>query len=380
MSGAKPRIMLVAGEASGDLHGGNLAAALKGLRPDLELFGMGGAAMRRAGVDTLVDIAGVAVVGLWEVVAHFGDIRRAFMTLKGALRDRRPDLVVLIDYPDFNLRLAAEAGRAGVPVVYYVSPQVWAWRRGRVRKIARLVRKMLVLYPFEEEFYRQAGVDCSCVGNPLLDALGEDPGRDALAARFGLDPARPIVGLLPGSRRREVENLLPDMLGAWRLLRGRMPDLQGIIPVAETLKRADLEPYLDSGGGIALVEGDAGAVMHLMDAAVVASGTATLQTALHGKPLVVVYRLSPLTYLLGRMLVKVRHIGLVNIVAGEEVAPELIQGAVTPENIAARLHPLLVDGEERRRAIERIAAVRGKLGPAGASERAAAEVLNVLGA
>ncbi len=373
------RVMIVAGEASGDMHGGRLAESLKKSRPDLEIFGMGGRAMRQAGVETLVDISRVAVVGLWEVLAHFRDIKAAFDAMKKTLRERRPRLLVLIDYPDFNLRLAAEARKAGVPVVYYISPQVWAWRRGRVKRIAGLVRKMLVVFPFEEEFYRRAGVDCRFVGNPLMDSLGENPGREALAARFGLDPARPVLGLLPGSRRKELFFHLPAMMGAWRILKERKHNLQAVIPVADTLSRKDFRPYLSGFPEATLVEGDVNGVMDLMDTAAVASGTATLQTALHGKPMVVIYRLSPLSYLVGRLLIRgLTHIGMVNIVAGEEVVPELIQRAATPENIAARLRAFMDDGELYRRTVSKLAGVRARMGPPGASDTAAGEILRLL--
>src|SRR3990172_9455908 len=267
-------ILIVAGEASGDLHGGNLARAIRQMRPDIRLSGMGGRRMREAGVDTVVDNSAVAVVGIWEVLSHFSDIKRAFDDLKGMLYSRRPAAVVLIDYPDFNLRLAAQARKAGVPVAYYISPQVWAWRQGRVKKIARLVDKMLVAFPFELKFYKDAGVDCVFVGHPLLDAVEEMPGKTELCARLGLDAEKPVLGLLPGSRRKELHYHMPVMLRSYRMLKEKMPELQAVIPVADTLTPGDFARYLEGFSDVRLVTNDTPGVMAAMDAAVVASGTA----------------------------------------------------------------------------------------------------------
>jgi lipid-A-disaccharide synthase len=370
--------MLVAGEASGDLHAGHLAESLLRARPDLRLFGMGGETMRRAGVETLVDIADVAVVGLWEVLAHFPEIKRAFGTLDRALRERKPDLVVLVDYPDFNLRLAARARAAGVPVVYYISPQVWAWRKGRVKTMAGLIRRMLVIYPFEERIYREAGIDCVYVGNPLVDAPPDARGREELAAAFGLDPGRPILGLLPGSRRGEIARHLPIMRDAFRILSRRLPGLQGVVPVAPTLRRGDLEAHLAGEAGIVLVEGDTPGVMRVSDAAAVCSGTATLQTALQGTPMVIIYRLAWPSYLVGRLLIRMEAIGLANIVAGRRVAPELIQGEATPARLAAELAPYLEDPVKAAVTRDMLADLRARMGDPGASDRAAASILELL--
>ncbi|MBI5190006.1 MAG: lipid-A-disaccharide synthase [Nitrospirae bacterium] len=371
--------MMVAGEASGDLHGGHLAHALRRLVPDIRISGMGGAEMRKAGVDTLVDNAGVAVVGIWEVLAHFGEIKKAFDTLKDRLRNDPPALIVLIDYPDFNLRLAKVAKDAGVSVVYYISPQVWAWRRGRVRKIAKLVRKMLVVFPFEEKFYKESGVDCAFVGHPLLDEVTAAESRDTLAAKFGLDPARPVVGLLPGSRRKELYFHLPVMLEAFDILKKKVPGIQAVLPVAGTLGLSDLGPYMAGHGEVKLVEGDTPGVMSLMDAGMVKSGTATLQTALHKKPMVIIYRLSPLTYQIGRRLIKLKNIGMVNLIAGGEVVPELVQDAATPEAISSCIYKMICDKTYHAEMVARLEGVCTKLGGPGASARAAAEIAGLMG-
>ena len=373
--------MIIAGEASGDLHGGHLAHALKAMRPELRLSGIGGSGMRAAGVETIVDIGSLAVVGIWEVLAHFKDIKAAFDKVKRILKEDPPALLILIDYPDFNLRLAKVARKAGVPVVYYVSPQLWAWRRGRIKTIKKTVRKMLVLFPFEERIYKEAGVDCAYVGNPLLDTLTEQPGRSELAARFGIDPDRPVLGLLPGSRRKELAFHLPVMLDSYRMLKEKLPGLQAVIPVADTLGPGDFEPYMAGreDKGLKLIQGDVAGVLTLMDAAVVASGTATLQTALYGKPMVIIYRLSPLTYAIGRLLVKVSHIGMVNLVAGREVVPELLQERASPENISSLIFKMFSDKTYYSKVVAELEQVREMMGQPGASARAAQEVVRLLG-
>lgn len=371
--------MLVAGEASGDLHGGHLAESLRKLRPDLELFGIGGLNMRKAGVSTLVDITTLAVVGIWEVLAHFKDIKGAFDRMRDILVSDPPDMLVLIDYPDFNLRLAKVAKKAGVPVVYYISPQVWAWRRGRVKKIAGLVRKMLVVFPFEKEFYDGANVDCVFVGHPVLDEQPEMRGREELSAAFGIDHARPVLGLLPGSRKKELSFHLPVMVEAYRRLKASMPELQAVIPVADTLDIESFKPYIAGAEDVKLVSGDTNGVMALMDCAVVASGTATLQVGLHNKPMVIMYRLSPLTYRIGRMLIKVKYIGLVNLVLGGLVVPELIQDEANPENISSAVLKTFKDEKYRHEMTEKLKDIKSKLGGSGASVRAAQEIVRSLG-
>lgn len=370
--------MIIAGEASGDLHGANLARAIKAERPDVELFGIGGSGMRAAGVDTIVDNAELAVVGVYEILTHLGVIIDAFLRMKRILKSDPPDLLVLIDYPEFNLKLAKVARRAGVKVCYYISPQIWAWRSGRVRKIARLVDRMLVVFPFEEEFYREAGVPCEFVGHPLLDAVNDMPPKEELAARLGLDHERPIYGLLPGSRKKEVGFHLDTMLASYRLLKKDIPGLQAVLPIASTLTRDDITPHLSPGDDVVLVEGDTPSVMAVMDAAVVASGTATLQVALYGKPMVIIYKLSELTYRLGRLLVKVEHIGMVNLVSGREVVPELIQHDATAENIYGLIYRCFYDKAYYDKVKDDLKYVEEKLGGAGASARAAEAVIGML--
>jgi lipid-A-disaccharide synthase len=371
--------MIVAGEASGDLHGAALVREALAVEPDLHFFGIGGRLMREAGVETLVDAAQMAVVGLVEVLAHFDVIARAFTTLKRILSNDPPDLLILIDYPDFNLRLARVAKARGVRVLYYISPQVWAWRVGRVKKIGRVVERMAVVFPFEVPFYEREGVPVTFVGHPLVDRVRPTMGRSEAQSAFGLDPGRRTVGLFPGSRRGEVKRLLPTILASAALLKARFPELQFILPLASSLSRADLAPYLeDSPLQVVVVEERGYDVMQVCDAIITVSGTVTLEIALMGVPMVIIYRVSPLTYEVGKRLIRVDHIGICNIVADERVAPELIQHDAEPEKIAAEIDRILIDpahAAAMRRGLER---VRTRLGEAGCSRKVAELVLRML--
>jgi lipid-A-disaccharide synthase len=374
--------MIVAGEASGDLHGGNLARAIIRQAPDTEIFGIGGREMRLAGVDTIVDNADLAVIGLWEVLSHFGVIKAAFNRMSRMLREDPPDVLVLIDYPDFNLRLAKVARAAGVRVAYYISPQIWAWRRGRLKKMKGIVDRMFVVFPFEKKFYDEAGIPCSFVGNPLLDSPSDGRSRQELAGSFGMDPDRPVLGLLPGSRKKELAFHLPVMLRSYAALADKIPGLQCVIPVAASLTLDDFSRYISAGddkaAGIRLVENDSEGVMEFMDAAVVASGTATLQTALHRKPMVIIYRLSGITYFIGRMLISVPFIGMVNLIAEEGVVPELIQHAATQENIISLIYKMFCDKAYYDDIVAKLDMVRQRLGGPGASERVAQGVIGLI--
>ncbi len=371
--------MIVAGEASGDLHGANLVKEACKLAPDLRFFGIGGTRMREVGVETLVDASAMAVVGLVEVVTHFDVIIRAFTTLKRIIATDPPDLLILIDYPDFNLRLAKVARKAGVRILYYISPQVWAWRVGRVKKIGRVVDRMAVVFPFEVPFYEREGVPVSFVGHPLADAVHPTMTRAEAQDCFALDPSRRTVGLFPGSRRNEIRNLLPTILAAAGLLKERFPGLQFILPLASSLAMSDIAPYLeDSGLEIKVVEGQGYDVMQVCDAIVTVSGTVTLEIALMGVPMVIIYRVSPLTYHVGKRLIKVDHIGLCNIVAGERVVQELIQDEAEPERIAAEIEKILDDGDYAAAMTAKLKTVKERLGSGGGSERVARLALEML--
>jgi lipid-A-disaccharide synthase len=368
--------MIVAGEASGDIYGADLVREALKLDPSLRFFGIGGARMREAGVETLVDSADMAVVGLVEVLKHFDVISGAFLKLKKILFADRPDLLILIDYPGFNLRLAKAARKAGVKVFYYISPQIWAWRQGRVKKMARLVDHMAVILPFEAPFYERAGVPVSFVGHPMSDLVKVVGERDEAAASFGLDPSRTIIGLFPGSRRNEIDRLLPVIVDAAVLLKKRFPDAQFVLPVASTLHDDDITPQLTAAGlDVAISRERIHDLIRACNAIISVSGTVTLEIALVGTPMVIIYKLSPLTFHLAKRMVKVDNIGLCNIVAGETVVKELIQNEANPGMIADEIGSILTDAGYAGAIREKLAAVRERLGGGGASANVARLIL-----
>ena len=371
-AGARPkRVLLVAGEASGDLHGADLVAALRQRIPDLEVVGIGGSHLREVGMRTVADARDIAKVGLVEGVGRLRAILRAYRTLAGMLRAGQPDLAVFIDFPEFNLRLARVAKRAGVPVFYYIGPQVWAWRRGRIRTVARRVDALALVFPFEPPLYASCCRAVEFVGHPLLDRVRVTRSREDSLARYGLDPRRPVVALLPGSRRKEIRYVLPRLLDAAARLR-RERGCQFVLALAPTVEAAQVEQEIARRQvEIRIVANDTYNLIHAADLALVASGTATLETALLERPMVIVYRLSPVTYGVARLLVGVPHIGIPNIVAGHAVVPELVQGLATGERIAAAAKGILDDPAGRRRMVGELAAIRGHLGPGGAATRAA---------
>ncbi len=399
-NGHARRVVMVAGEASGDLHGGALAAALRQRAPWISIVGFGGAAMRRAGVDVRFDIAPMGVVGLIEVLAQWKTIRAAWRRAVALLAED-VHLLILIDYPDFNLRLAKVAKRRGIAVVYYVSPQVWAWRAGRVQVIAKRVDLMLVIFPFEKAIYDAASVPCVFVGHPLMDQARAPSyaSKHAYLKSLGLNPSGTTLALLPGSRKQEVAVLLPRMLAAAGQVAKEtpaLPPLQCLIPVAPSLSKEGMASWgAASPIPVAFVGGDptnatatgrplegAGTadngiydVLGAADVAVVASGTATLQTALAGVPMIVVYKLSWLTWALARLLIRVRSVGLVNIVAGTPCVPELIQMEASPARIGAEIKRLLLDADARAVMQRRLKDVATALGEAGTAHRAADAIL-----
>ena len=368
----KPKnVMMVTGEASGDLHGAHLLEAIRQIDPGIQFFGMGGEALRRTGMNLLYHNQSLSVVGITEVLLKLRSIRKALRGLKQALDLEKPDLVILIDFPDFNLRLAKFASRRGIPVFYYISPQVWAWRSGRVRLIARWVKKMVVFFAFEVPIYKAAGVDVEWVGHPLLDVVKPTLSKDDALQRLGLDPRKRTIGLLPGSREREVERLFPILLATAHLLQKEIPGLQFVIPLASSLPKTTLSPWMKNTLPVKVVEGLTYDVMNLSELLIMSSGTATLEAAILGKPMVIIYKLSSLSYWIGRMLVHVDHIGLVNLVAGKGIAPELIQKDATPERIAKEALRILNDPALRQEMTESMIEVRKNLGEPGAVQRAA---------
>lgn len=375
---AGPELFLSAGEISGDAHAAALLRALREIRPGIGAWGVGGPALAREGQEQCAGIDALSLVGITEVLPRLGSILRLLRRLGGELARRRPRAVILVDAPDFNLRLAATAHRLGLPVIYFISPQVWAWRRGRVRPMRRTVDQVLCILPFEERFFRERGLRASYVGHPLVDTVAPSAPVPALRAEFGLDPARPVVAMLPGSRPTEVRALLGPLCAAARILASREPRPQVLVPAASPAIRALLVPLEGPPIGARVTHGRAWDCLAAADAAVVASGTATLEAALLGTPFLAVYRLSPLSHLTGRLLVRVPWVSLPNLLLGEPAVTELIQGACRPERIAAEVARLLDDTAAAARLREKCAKVRGVLGPGGAARRAAERIVREL--
>ncbi len=369
--------MISAGEASGDRLGAGLAAALRQRDPAIELIGMGGPQMRDAGVRLVQDSAEVSVVGIWEVLSRLPQIRRAMHRLERVLEDERPDLLVPIDFPDFNLRLAARAGRNNIGVVYFVSPQVWAWRPRRVHQIRRLVREMLVLFDFEREFYRNADVPVTWVGHPLAEAPPETSDRADLRRRIGLLPDSTAIALLPGSRAGEIKRHMPVLLGAAALLRRERPALEFLVPLAPSAPGCVVRDTIRDSGleRIHVHAGDFPGVLRVCAAGAVASGTASLDAAMVGLPMVVIYRMSPITYWIGKRLIQVDHIAMPNLIAGRGIVPELLQDECNAARIAAELDRYLGDPSHAESVRNALQAVSRKLGDPGVYARAAERVL-----
>lgn len=368
--------MIVAGEASGDLHGATLARALRALAPGARLYGMGGRAMAAAGVELYVDATGDAAVGGTEAVGGLPALYRAYRRLRATLQGpERPDALVVIDFPEFNLRLAGAARRAGVAVVYFIPPQVWAWRPWRVRLMRRVVSLVLAAFPFEAALYRRAGVPVAFVGHPVVDALAGAPSRDEARKSLGLSGDGPVIGLLPGSRRHEVERVLPVMREAAALVLARHPDARFVLAQAATVERAALEA--PSGPPLCIVPSSTYAVMRAADLLLVTSGTATLEAALLGTPMVVCYRLSRLTELLFARLVRIPWISLANITLGRAVVPELYQRGLSAATLAREALALLESPAALAAQREAFGELTGQLGQPGVGARAARHVLQL---
>lgn len=350
------RLFLSAGEPSGEQYGAMLIRELRRKAPGAGFFGLGGEAMVQEGLRPVVRLEDVAVMGITEVVAHMPRIYASYRRLKRSIEREKPDAAILIDFPDVNLRLAAALHRLGVPVLYFVSPQLWAWKKRRIRRVRQFVSRMLVIFPFEEAFYRENGVEAEFVGHPLADLEPPSISREKFAAQWRLDPSKPWIGLLPGSRRKEIEANLPPILEAADLL---SEDYEYVLPAAPALgvpavkamlaraRAIEPGPAVPKASCRIVVVNDARAALRLARASIVASGTATIEAALAGNPFVVVYRISALSYAVARRVVHVPHVAMVNLVAGRRVVPELIQGEFTSQNVAGRLRPLIAEGTAR---------------------------------
>ena len=373
-------VLLIAGEVSGDMHAAGLVREVLKKNPQIHFFGVGGDELRATGMEILFDVRDMAVMGLVEVVRRYGFFKKVFAELLRLAQERKPDAVVLVDYPGFNLRFAEKVRALGIKVVYYVCPQVWAWHRSRIPKMARIVDRLIVIFPFEPAVFKQTALKVDFVGHPLVDVA-----EKALAEPLKDLPwnARTHIALLPGSRHQEVDRILPPMLSAAALLEKKIPNVGFIIasPSDEiAIKvRKILSTHSNPPAHGEIVVGETRQVLRQAHAAMVASGTATIETALMGCPMIVVYKTSPITYFFGRLLVQVPNIGMVNVVAGRTLCPELIQDAATPEALASALSPLIEDTPERRTMRTGLDEVRRLLGQGGAAERAAGVLLEELG-
>jgi len=379
-SGHAPKVMIVAGEASGDLHGALLVREMLAVNPTLHFFGIGGNRMQEAGVKLLAHAADIAVVGVSEVFSKTAAFLRIIAKMRKSLDRLKPNLVILIDFPDFNLNIAARAARKrGIRIFYYISPQVWAWREGRVKQIKKLVDQMAVILPFEVDFYAARGFDVHYVGHPLRDIVKTPFTARQARAHFGLAEDKTTIGLLPGSRNSEIQKLLPEMVEAARIISRKIPGTQYILPLADTLEEKTVAGFLsDSGLKVKIVAGHTYDVLACCDLAVVTSGTATLETGLMGVPMVIVYKVSLFSELIGRMIIRQQHIGLVNILAGKTVAPELIQRDARGPRIASEALAILQNREKRRQIIRDLGNIRAKLGEPGAARRAAQIACNMI--
>jgi lipid-A-disaccharide synthase len=372
------RLLLSCGEPSGDLYAAALTRELRALDPAAVVAGLGGPALAAAGGVLIDDYRGLAVTGLTEAIAKVPRSYATIRRLTRAARLDRPDALVVIDFPDFNFPLARRVKRLGIPVIYYISPQIWAWRAGRLKTIREIADRVLVIFPFEEAIYRDAGVPVEFVGHPLVDLAKASAPRDAFLRAHGLSPDAPTIAMLPGSRANEVGRILPDLLAAARLIASRVPGTQVLLARAPNLDDHLFAALRDGAPPITSIEGDTDAILASADVALTASGTATVQTALHNTPMVIVYRLSPMTYRIGRRLVKVDAVGMVNLIAGRTIVPELIQEAFTPEAVAHEAVSMLTDPARSAAIREGLADVRAKLGGTGASRRAAEAILRVV--
>ncbi len=372
-------IMIVAGEASGDMHGAGLVREMLNADPALNFYGIGGKKMQTTGVQILADASAMAVVGFTEVFSKLRAILKIMQMMKESLDERHPDLVILIDYPDFNLPLAKAARKRGIRVLYYISPQVWAWRRGRIEQIKKTVTEMAVILPFEVETYREKGFTVNYVGHPLLDMIKTNYSLQESRKKFGLDENKPTIAILPGSRLSEIRKLMPELLKAAEILKNKIPETQFVIPLADTLEEKDLTDMIaGSRQDIKVISGHTYDVVSCADLALVASGTATLETALLKIPMIIVYKISLLSYFIGRLFVRVNNIGLVNIIAGKTVVPELIQNDACGVRIAEEALAILNNPARKREIIRELETIRAKLGEPGAAIKTAKLALDML--
>ena len=372
------KIMISVGEASGDLHGASVAHALKAIQPDVKLFGMGGQAMLEAGVDIVYDIADLGIIGFVEIIKNLPRLFRLRDTLAELMERERPDVLVIIDYPGFNMRLAKIAKSKGIPVVSYISPSVWAWGRGRAKEVAETVQKVAAIFPFEAEVYVEAGANVTFVGHPLLDIVKTTMNQEETREYFAASANSPVVLLLPGSRQQEITNLLPVMLEAGEKIVAQLPHCQFFLPVASTISQEMIQNIISRYKvNVILTKDRTYDLMNIATVAIAASGTVTLEASLLKLPTIIIYKTATLTYFLGKILVKIPYISLPNIIAGRKIVPELLQYAVTADNIANEAMPVLTTPAIHKAVVTDLEEVRRKLGAEGAVRRVAQEILAV---
>jgi lipid-A-disaccharide synthase len=372
-------ILFSAGESSGDQHAANMFLELKKHQPDIKGFGMGGAKMVQAGIDIRYDSTGIAVIGVVEVIKHYGEIRRALKLMQQIVSTERPDLLVCVDYKEFNLKLARYAKQLGIKVLFYVSPQVWAWRPGRVKVYGKAIDMMAVIFPFETAYYDAENVPVRYVGHPSVDKVHPQHGKAEDMTHFGLDEKKPVVGLLPGSRANEIKRMLPVMMGAAEKLQAGLPGIQFILPQADSIGDDLLEDYMSQSPiEITVIKNQPYDVIQCCDVVMTTSGTATLEIALLTVPMVITYKLATFTYWLGRWLVKTPFIGLPNIVLGKGIVKELIQHEATPDNLAAEVKRILTDKAYADEMRDNLSQVKKQLGQGGGSKNMAELALEML--
>ncbi len=391
MDSPKKHIVIVAGETSGDMHAAHLVDAIKKIDPSVRFSGLGGPQMKECGVDIYFDLTQIAVVGFFEVLKHYSEFKKVFDDILKKIKETKPDAVILVDYPGFNLRLAKAIRQAKIPtkIIYYISPQVWAWKANRVFQIKKNVDKMLVLFKFEVDFYKRFGMDVDFVGHPLIDIVQPSVSKEDFLRSIGFEDYKFTVGLLPGSRRKEVEKHLPVMLKAAALLKKDFPMLQCLIMKApgidvgnpsnnEKPENSTSEAKKKSPSFFKIIENNTYNAINACDACMVTSGTATLETAVLQKPMVVMYKTSFLTWVIAKLLIKIPNIGLVNVVAGKRIVPECVQFDATGEKIATEIKRILSDDLKRNEIRRNLIAVKDSLGPGGAADRAAGKILAIL--
>ena len=378
-------LLIITGEDSGDLYGGNLAREIKKLSPDINISGVGGKQIKSSGVDIFCDVSEISVVGFWEVIEKLGLIRRLYKQIIEKFDSGNVKGVVLIDYPGFNLKIAKAAKERGIPVFYYISPQVWAWRKSRVKTIKKYVDKMMVILPFEKEFYQREGVDVEFVGHPLLEVIASNSeaisssNKKEICQDLGVDDKKLIIGILPGSRKKEIAYMLPEILKASSLIKGKYPSVQFLLPLSQSIEEDYLKNFITSDYSyIKIVKGKNYDVMKVSDLLITKSGTSTLEAAIIGTPMIIVYKTSITSYYLAKALVNVTYAGLPNLLAGKEAAPELLQHKMNAKNIAEKTIYFLEkkDGLEQMR--EEFKNIKYSLGEQGASKRTASIIINHL--